>query len=71
MRPLCNVAGLLGGVPLLYGRRLCFNLNHYVVVSEGASPNFMFHELVKYTFFWDSEPTAEVQNVWTTCTGSG
>ena len=44
---------------------------HYIVVSEGASPNFMYHELVKYTFFYNSEPTAEVQNAWATCTGSG
>jgi hypothetical protein len=48
---------------------------HYIVVSEGASPNFVVHQLIKYTFFYDSElgyiPTAEVQNVWATCTGSG
>jgi hypothetical protein len=44
---------------------------HYIVVSEGASPNFMYHELVKYTFFYDGTVTAEVQNAWATCTGSG
>jgi hypothetical protein len=44
---------------------------HSVVVSEGASPNFVVHQTIKYTFFYDSDPTAEVQNVWTTCTGSG
>ena len=49
--------------------------SHSVVVSEGASPNFVLHQTIKYTFFYDSElgyiPTAEVQNVWATCTGSG
>jgi hypothetical protein len=44
---------------------------HYVVVSEGASPNFVVHQLIKYTFFYDGTVTAEVQNAWATCTGSG
>ena len=44
---------------------------HYLVVSEGASPNFVLHETVKYTFFYDSDPTAEVQNLRVTCTGRG
>lgn len=45
--------------------------NSYRIVSDGASPNFMFHETTHYTFFPDGPPTAEVQNVRATCTGSG
>jgi len=44
--------------------------SHSVVVSKGASPNFVLHQTLKFTFFYDSDPTAEVQNVWATCTGS-
>jgi hypothetical protein len=43
----------------------------YIIVSDGASPNYMLHETVHYTFFPDRPPTAEVQNVRATCTGSG
>jgi hypothetical protein len=41
------------------------------IVSHGASPDFMYHETVHYTFFPDGTATGEVQNVWATCTGSG
>jgi hypothetical protein len=50
----------------------------YIIVSEGASPNFMYHETIKYVFPHDPDPEqpgpdpiVEIQNYRTTCTGDG
>ena len=50
----------------------------YIIVSEGASPNFMYHRTVKYVFPQDPDPEqpgpdpiVEIQNERTTCTGGG
>jgi len=43
----------------------------YIVVSNGASPNFMLHGTWKTVYREGTEPTIQLENVWTSCTGSG
>jgi hypothetical protein len=50
----------------------------YIIVSEGASPNFMYHETIKVVFAHDPDPEqpgpdpiVKIENYRTTCTGDG
>jgi hypothetical protein len=43
----------------------------YIIVSKGPSPNYMFHGTWKTVYREGTEPIIQLENVWTSCTGSG
>jgi hypothetical protein len=50
------------------GSQFTYNVR-YIIVSDGASPNFILHEVLRQVIGPDGKPFITIEKFWATCTG--
>jgi len=55
------------GSPGPSGSQFTYNVR-YIIVSDGASPNFIYHEVLRQVIAPDGQPFITIEKYWATCT---